>query len=80
MEVVVALGVPHFAILFTSVARVNLSGSSTISVGLVTIGTVVTEAFILGAVLPTDWTNTRETVLAVRVAESAILLLIRGAG
>jgi len=57
MEFIVTFRVPKGAPFLTSVAFVNLTSSSTICVRLVAVGTVVTESFILRAVLPADGTD-----------------------
>ena len=63
-----AFCVEHLSISFAARALVYLSSSSTVSIGLVAVCSVVAEALVLGAVLPTDWTDTSEAILAVRVA------------
>lgn len=78
MEFIVTFRVPKGAPFLTSIAFVNLTGSSTISVRLVAVGTIVTESFIMRAVLPADGSDSGEARLAVRVAKSTILLFISG--
>ncbi len=80
MEFVVALWIPKSTPFLAALALVNLTSASAIGIGLVAVGTVITEATVMRAVLPADGTDTGESVLAVGVAESAILLLVLGAG
>ena len=80
MEVFVALGEPHVAPLFAALALVHLASATAISVRLVAVGAIVTEALVMRAVLPADGADTRVALLAEGVAESAILLLVLGAG
>lgn len=80
MEVFVALGEPHVTPLFAALALVHLASATAISVRLVAVGAIVSEALVMRAVLPADGANTCVALLAVGVAESAILLLILGAG
>jgi len=58
MEVLVARGVPEGAPLFAALALVDLTGTSAVSVRLVAVSTVVTEASVVGAVLPADGADT----------------------
>ena len=80
MEAFMAVGVPERAPLFAALALMNLTGSTAVRIRLVAVGTIITEASVSWAVLPADWANTAVAVLAVRVAKSTILLMIRGAG
>ena len=80
MEAFMARGVPERAPLFAALALMNLTGSAAVSIRLVAVCTVVTEADVAWAVLPADWANTAVAFLAVRVAKSTILLMIFGAG
>ena len=81
MEARVALDVPEVSPLLTVGATVvNLTGSSSVGIGLVAVSTVVTELFIMGAVLPADGAHTRITTVTVVVAEGTILLLAFRAG
>ena len=79
MEAVVALGVPKGAPLLAAAALVNLASTATIGVRLVAVGTIVTELRVVRAVLPADWTDAGEAILALVEAESSILLHARGA-
>lgn len=80
VEVLVALGVPKGAPLFTSSALVHLASSSAVSIRLIAVGTVVAEARVDWAVLPADGSNTLVASLAVGVAKGSVLLLVSGAG
>ena len=81
MEAWVALDVPEVSPFLTVRSTVvNLTGTSSVGIGLVAVGAVVTECFILGAVLPADWAHTRVAFITVVVAESTILLLVLWAG
>ena len=80
MEVFMACGVPERSPLFAALALMDLAGSTAIRVRLVAVCTVVTEAGVGRAVLPADWANAAVAILAVRVAKSAVLLVICGAG
>ena len=80
MEVFVALGVPERAPLFAANALMDLTGTTAISVGFVAVSAIVTEASVSWAVLPADGTDTAVVRLAVRVAKSAILLMVSRAG
>ena len=81
MEARVALDVPEVSPFLTVWSTVvNLTGSSTVGIGLVAVGTIVTELFTLGAVLPADGANTRITTITVVIAEGTILLLVLRAG
>jgi hypothetical protein len=76
MEALVARGVPESAKLIAATALVDLTGTTTIGIRFVAVSAVITEATVLGAVLPADGTNTIVTCLAVGIAESTILLLV----
>lgn len=80
MESVVALWIPESTPLFATSALVNLTGTATISIRLVAVSSIITEFRVLWAVLPANWTDSGVTVLAVRIAESSILLLVSWAG
>ena len=81
MEAWVALDVPEVSPFLTVRSTVvNLTGTSSVGIGLVAVGSVVTECFILGAVLPADWAHTRVAFITEVVAESTILLLVLWAG
>ena len=80
VEVIVALRIeevtPLFAVLSTVV---NFTSTSTIGIRLVTVCSVVTEAALLWAVLPADWTNAREASLTFFIAKGTVLLHTIGA-
>ena len=57
MEVIVALRVPESAVFFASLALVHLTGASAICIGLIAVCTIVTEASVVRAVLPADWSD-----------------------
>jgi hypothetical protein len=80
MEVRMALGVPKLAPLLTVTTLVNLASATPVGVRLVAVGAVIAESSVVGAVLPADGANSRVAFLAVGVAQSAIFLLILGAG
>lgn len=80
MEVIMAFGVPKGAPFLASIALVHLSGTSAIGIRLVAVGSIIAEARVVRAVLPADGADSGESGLAVRVAESAILILVLGAG
>ena len=81
MEARVALDVPEVSPFLTVWSTVvNLTGSSSVGIWLVAVGTIVTELFTCGAVLPADWANTRITITTVVIAEGSILLLFIRAG
>ncbi len=61
-------------------AIVHLSSTSAIGIRFVAVGSIIAESRVVGAVLPADGTDSRESGLAVGVAESAILILVLGAG
>ena len=76
MEAWVALDVPEVSPFLTIWSTVvNLTGSSTVGIGLVAVGAIVAELLIMGAVLPANGTNTGVARVAVVIAESTILLL-----
>jgi len=74
-----ALGVPEGSPLLVA-TLVNLTGTTTVGIRLVAVGTVITEAAVVRAVLPADGTDTGEAILTVGVAKGTILLLIVRAG
>ena len=76
MEVVVALGVPERAPFLAADALVHLTGTTAIGIRFVAVGTVVTEASVVWAVLPADGADTRVAILTVGVAESTVLLTV----
>jgi hypothetical protein len=80
VEAFMALGVPEGAPLLAVATLVNLTGTTTVGIRLVAVGTVITEATVVRAVLPADGTDTGEAILTVGVAEGAILLLVIRAG
>lgn len=80
MEVFVALGVPKGTPFFTTLALVNLTGTTTVGIRFVAVSAIIAEALVVWAVLPADGTNTRVALLAVWVAKGTILLFILGAG
>ena len=74
MEAIVALWIPEVAPLFTARSTlVNLTSTSSIGIGLVTVGTIIAEACVMWAVLPAYWANTRESIFAVIKAKGTIL-------
>ena len=80
MEVIVALRIEEVTPLFAVLsAVVNFTSTSTIGIRLVTVCSVVTEAALLWAVLPADWTNAREASLTFFIAEGTVLLHTIGA-
>ena len=80
MEAFLAFRIEHLTVVLAAIAGVDLASTSTIGVRFVAVGTVITEARLLGAVLPANWSNSREAILTVGVAEGTILLLISRAG
>ena len=81
MELLVAFGVIEVAPFLTAWSTlVDFACTSAVGIGLVAVGSIVTEAGVVWAVLPADGANAGVVVLTVGVAESAILLLILGAG
>ena len=76
METFVTLLVPQGSPFLATVELVDLSSASAIGIRLVAVCTVVTETAIVGAVLPADGTDTGVSGLTVRVAKSAILILV----
>lgn len=80
MEALVAFGVIESAPLLAAwTALVHFTSASAIGVRLVAVGSIVTEACVVGAVLPADGANSRVAILAVIEAKSSILLLAGGA-
>lgn len=57
MEALVALGVPERTPLLAVATLVHLAGSTTVSIGLVAVGSVIAETTIVRAVLPADGTD-----------------------
>jgi len=80
VEAFVALGEPEGAPLLAVATLVNLAGTTTVGIRLVAVGTVITEAAVVRAVLPADGTDTGEAILTVGVAKGTILLLIISTG
>ena len=81
MEAWVALDIPEVSPFLTVWSTVvNLTCSSSVGIRLVAVGSIITECFILGAVLPTDWAHTRVAIITVVVAEGTILLFVLRAG
>ena len=80
MEVFVALGVPKGTPFFTTLALVNLTGTTTVGIRFVAVSAIIAEALVVWAVLPADGTYTRIALLAVWVAKGTILLFILRAG
>jgi len=76
MEVIVALGVPESTELFATLHWMDLTGSTTIRVRLVAVSSIIAEASIMRAILPAYGANTTVAILAVRVAQGTILLLV----
>ncbi len=68
MEAFVALGVPKGAPFLAANALVDLACTAAISIRLVAVCAIVTEARIVRAVLPADGADAGVSVLAVRVA------------
>lgn len=76
VEFLVALGEPEVAPHLAAGALMHLTGTSAVSIRFVAVGTVVTEASLVGgAVLPADGANASEAILASVVAKSTVLLL-----
>ena len=81
VETVVAFRVPESSpFLAVRSTLVHLASTTAVSVRLVAVGTVVTEALVVGAVLPADRTDARVASLARSEAESAILLQLLWTG
>jgi hypothetical protein len=80
MEIVMALGVPKCAPFLAALALVHLTSTSAIGIRLIAVGSIVTEASVMGAILPANGTDARKSAFAVWVAKGAILLLVLGAG
>ena len=74
-----ALGVPQGAPLLAVRALVHLSGTTTISIGLVAVSSIVAEALVVWAILPADRPNTAIVRLTEWVAKRTILLAVLGA-
>ena len=68
MEIIVALGIPKGAPFLASSAFMHLASTSAISIRLVAVVAIITEALISRAVLPADGTETGVSIFAVRVA------------
>jgi len=68
MEVCVTTRVPESTPLFAASTLVDLTSTTAIGFRLVAVGSVITEASVMGAVLPADGTNSIEASLAVGVA------------
>ena len=79
VEILVALGEPVIAKQFTVSALVNLAGTTAIGIRLVAVSSIVTEAGVMGTVLPADWSNSRVALLTVWIAKGAIFLFLLGA-
>jgi hypothetical protein len=74
MEAFVALDVPEVAPLLAAwSALMDLTSASAIGIRLVAVGAIITETCVVWAVLPADWSDTAESILAVIEAESSIL-------
>ena len=72
--------VPESTPLLAVATLVDLTGTATVGIRLVTVGAIITESGIVRAVLPADGADTRVSILAVWVAKGAILLLIVSTG
>ena len=68
MEIIVAFGIPEGTPFLASSAFVHLASTSAISIRLVAVVAIITEALISWAVLPADGSKSRVAILAVRVA------------
>ena len=68
MEIIVAFGIPEGTPFLASSAFVHLASTSAISIRLVAIIAIITEALVSWAVLPADGTETGVAIFAVRVA------------
>ena len=80
MEIIVAFGIPKGSPFLASSAFMDLASTSAISIRLVAIIAIITEALISWAVLPADGTETGVSIFTVRVAQSTNLLFIILAG
>ena len=80
MEIIVAFWIPKRSPFLASSAFVDLASTSAISIRLVAVVTIITEALISWAVLPADGTETGVSIFTVRVAQSTNLLFIILAG
>ena len=76
MEIIVAFGIPEGTPFLASSAFMNLASTSAISVRLVAIVAIITEALISWAVLPADGAEAGVAILTVRVAQGTNLLFI----
>ena len=79
MESFVALGVPEGAVLLAVSTLVNLTSSTTISIGLVAVSTIIMEVRVMRAVLPADRTDTGVAIFTSGIAKGTISFLILGA-
>ena len=80
MEIIVAFWIPKRSPFLASSAFMDLASTSAISIRLVAVVTIITEALISRAVLPADGTETGVSIFTVRVAQSTNLLFIILAG
>ena len=80
MEIIVAFGIPEGTPFLASSAFMHLASTSAISIRLVAIIAIITEALISWAVLPADGAEARVSILTVRVAQGTNLLFIICAG
>ena len=80
MEIIVAFWIPKRSPFLASSAFMHLASTSAISIRLVAIIAIITEALISWAVLPADGTETGVSIFTVRVAQSTNLLFIILAG
>ena len=80
MEIIVAFWIPKRSPFLASSAFMDLASTSAISIRLVAIIAIITEALISWAVLPADGTETGVSIFTVRVAQSTNLLFIILAG
>ena len=80
MEIIVAFWIPKGSPFLASSAFMDLASTSAISIRLVAIIAIITEALISWAVLPADGTETGVSIFTVRVAQSTNLLFIILAG
>lgn len=51
----------------------DLASTSAIGIRLVAVGTIITETCVMWAVLPADWSDSAEAILAVIEAEGSVL-------
>ena len=68
MEIIVAFWIPKGSPFLASSAFMDLASTSAISIRLVAIIAIITEALISWAVLPADRTETGVSIFTVRVA------------